>query len=107
MADILIRGMEMPTGCASCDFAIYHTDSAYHYCFWLKKVFIKPDAKLKDCPLIELPPHGDLIDRDAILHEDVLHYVDTLNSSFGSRVKFSDLVRGAPVIVPPNKGEEA
>ena len=67
MADILIRGMEMPTGCASCDFAIYHADSAYHYCFWLKKVFIKPDARLKDCPLNELPPHGDLIDRDALM----------------------------------------
>ena len=31
--------------------------------------------------------------------------VDTLNSSFGSYVKFSDLVRGAPVIVPSNKEE--
>lgn len=61
MPDILIR-MEMPTGCASCDFAIYKADSAYHYCFWLKKVFIKPDARLKDCPLVELPAHGELID---------------------------------------------
>ena len=113
MADILIRGMEMPTGCASCDFAIYHTDSAYHYCFWLKKVFIKPDAKLKDCPLVELPEHGDLIERD-----DIVEHYRKAECNFGSdrHLEFLTVhdwieemfvydLLNVPVIVPSNKEE--
>ena len=53
---ILIQGMEMPIGCASC-----FVDRAY--CRLWKKV---PCGKWRDerhpnCPLIELPPHGRLI----------------------------------------------
>lgn len=118
MADILIRGMEMPTGCASCDFAIYKADSAYHYCFWLKQVFVKPDARLKSCPLHELPPHGDLIDRDALLaeYERDERAADEHGREFsfsfdsgGARCTEWGIVQqklmDAPVVVPAEKGE--
>ena len=105
MADILIRGMGMPKSCGFCDLR-YFIDDEGDCCPFVGDA-LEYQTRPDKCPLIALPEHGDLIDRGVILHEDVLHYVDTLNSSFGSRVKFSDLVRGAPVIVPPNKGEEA
>ncbi len=66
---VLIRGMEMPTRCGECPCA-YSTEGAYwDTCqavddkndieqFWKSG---RPDW----CPLIEIPPHGDLIDRDA------------------------------------------
>ena len=46
--------MEMPKNCGDCWF-----EHAYEFC----------ESKYEDCPLIELPPHGDLIDRDAFLAE--------------------------------------
>ena len=62
---ILIKGMEMPRKCIRCPFVgagyctindkyIYHT--------------IANGEKDVDCLLIELPPHGDLIDRIKLLH---------------------------------------
>lgn len=46
MTDILIRGMDKP---ASCD------DCPMYTCM----------HNFDNCPISELPPHGDLIDRDA------------------------------------------
>ena len=45
---LLIRGMEMPKNCFICPF---------------KNLEICDE----DCPLVEVPPHGDLIDRMALL----------------------------------------
>lgn len=70
MADILIRGMEMPTDCGKC--------------------FVGDRTICADgCPLVELPPHGDLIDRDALPQD---------------RVEWEDIVN-APVVIPSNKEE--
>jgi thiamine monophosphate synthase len=52
---ILIKGMKMPTTCDECFLPL-------RYC---------PYAMEKDgeCPLIEVPPHGRLIDADAFIKE--------------------------------------
>ena len=50
---ILIKGMEMPKNCGDCWF-----EHAYEFC----------KSKYEDCPLIEIHPHGDLIDRDKIAY---------------------------------------
>ena len=47
---LLIRGMEMPKNCFICPF---------------KNLEICDE----DCPLIEVPPHGRLIDADAMLND--------------------------------------
>ena len=45
-----------------------------------------------DCPIIELPPHGDLIDRDELLSANR----DTFTSMTELKIEF------APVIIPSN-----
>ena len=57
---ILIRGMEMPTSCNACMFDVYGL------CLINKNIEGK-DELTHSCPLIEIPPHGDLIDRDAFV----------------------------------------
>lgn len=47
---VLIKGMEMPESCDDCFLPL-------RYCPYA----MKPDGS---CPLIELPPHGRLIDAD-------------------------------------------
>ena len=60
---VMIEGMEMPTGCISCDFCNPFVEEPY--CRRLMKRVPKV-TRLDNCPLIEVhEPHGDLIDRDA------------------------------------------
>lgn len=50
---ILIKGMEMPTSCDDCFLPL-------RYCPYA----MKPNGK---CPIVPVPPHGRLIDADALL----------------------------------------
>ena len=102
MADILIR-MEIPERCdAKCP--LYNTGSGYFDCVITKRSYNWGLlGRPSDCPLHELPEHGDLIDRDAFRAENEYYlnrefinpkYEDTLD----------DLLKDAPVVIPPNKG---
>lgn len=68
MADVLVRGMEMPRGCFECilSFMWFNGTEAVLQCNVLEKLVSDDGSKDPDCPLIELPQHGDLIDRDAL-----------------------------------------
>lgn len=61
---VYIKGMEMPESCAYCRF------EGGGYCFAegekLLHVRIRDDVH-SDCPLVPVPPHGRLIDADALL----------------------------------------
>ena len=61
MSDILIKGMEMPKNCQEC--ALY-IDGACYGKGYRDYRSIMDTAKPDDCPLVELPPHGRLIDAD-------------------------------------------
>lgn len=68
MSEILIKGMEMPKSCETCQLA---TVSYYYTWCPLTKCFMKRGYSFKNCPLVELPPHGDLIDRDFIKNNGI------------------------------------
>lgn len=61
---VLIKGMKMPTSCANCRF------EGCGYCFATGEQILhvgeQRDDVHPDCPLIKLPPHGRLIDADAL-----------------------------------------
>lgn len=58
---ILIKGMEMPQNCFDC------LMSSFGLCNLIEGAPIgNPLKRLDNCPLIELPPHGHLIDADAL-----------------------------------------
>lgn len=64
---ILIRGMKMPTNCYVCPFCDYVSAR----CDAVKGTPYTPpnryEVTAEWCPLIELPPHGRLIDADALI----------------------------------------
>ena len=72
--DILIKNMEMPKSCSSCDFT--------HICKAIKKLERKNASqkkmyeasvgRLADCPLVALPEHGRLIDADELEASDAI-----------------------------------
>ncbi len=60
---VLIKGMEMPIcqTCPICDEKLYG-----NYCRITKEIVSFGFERGEKCPLIELPPHGRLIDADAL-----------------------------------------
>ena len=93
---VYIKNMEMPDGCVVCPFFIEnrHNRGDDSLCRASGK-----EAKC-GCPLVPVPPHGDLIDRQALLKliedpDDVgwVGYIDALD------------ITCAPTIIPAEEGE--
>lgn len=67
---VLIKGMEMPTNCNSCPLIYWYGEHVG--CGAIRKyISYDFDKKLDEerhefCPLVPVPPHGRLIDADAI-----------------------------------------
>ena len=59
MSGIYIPGMEMPASCNACMFDVYGL------CL-INKYLEAKDELTHSCPLVPVPEHGDLIDRDAL-----------------------------------------
>ena len=82
---VLIKGMELPKNCHNCELLtrIEVTYGAVYACQILNEVIGNVMVRQIRCPLVEIPPHGDLIDRDALPT---------------SRVEWEDIVN-APTII--------
>ena len=98
---VLIRGMEMPTSCFECKLLDY-TDT-FKCRFRFESLAREHGINISRpswCPLVPVPPHGDLIDRQALLKliEDLdddgrFGYLDALD------------ITCAPTIIPAEEGE--
>ena len=101
---VLIKGMKMPKTCEECalnydSFACIKTGSRF---FRDKDSEFDPfKARLEDCPLVPVPPHGDLIERDAaydkIAEQEGGNYVDMDAVDMG--------LSETPVIIPAEEDE--
>ncbi|MBQ9719711.1 MAG: hypothetical protein IJV64_03355 [Oscillospiraceae bacterium] len=86
MADILIRGLEMPKTWRDCLFS-----NGAAQCK-LDKMELCGLCYRQRCPLVPIPPHGDLIDKDEA-------YERWLKGE-------EDVLYNAPVIVPGERGKK-
>ena len=80
---VLIRGMQIPSECSVCPMIQYGVFSGNTWCTLcsINKAVLAMDFKTiqfegrhKDCPLVDLGSHGDLIDRDE-LKKDILKWL--------------------------------
>ena len=117
MADILIRGMEMPSACFKCEFIEADLD----WCRAAKREVENPyadDGLPVFCPLIALPDgHGRLVDGEALykksveLEQQAMSYVKARDGEewkmwaaiLTERTAFKFDVVDAPTIVPAEK----
>ena len=120
MADILIRGMEMPNRCAECWFM----DEGDSWCSATRGKHLDGDYRygIKDrpdwCPLIALPEgHGRLIDADALMErfvemqkvggtdgtEYACNFLSAGQEPSAEWYTIEDAVDNAPTIVPAEK----
>lgn len=68
---VLIKGLDMPANCGEC-FALkaelYERRRVIYCCCFIRKEYQHDGKRMKECPLVELPPHGRLIDADEIIN---------------------------------------
>lgn len=69
MSGIYISGMEMPTSCMLCSFCVEEADPANGEMCMVTGTLMPPCTRerLDNCPLAPVPPHGRLIDADALI----------------------------------------
>ena len=108
MSDILIHDMEMPKNCAECRFCVNgFTDDVPMYecaCQSYDNVSVLVDKagqpfdfRPEWCPLIEVPPHGDLADKDKLIQEFIDSDLDHLQRDDWKEV--IQIVADAPTII--------
>lgn len=82
---ILIRGMEMPKNCRTCP--MLFDGHSYRWCnITGESLGIEETDNGRDeyCPLIELPPHGRLIDVDDFMRHLIINTADLRTLSTGT-----------------------
>jgi hypothetical protein len=65
---VIVKNMKMPKNCGECPF-IFSSWGIEYYCHLAESSTSAEYVgreKMTNCPLIELPPHGRLIDADAL-----------------------------------------
>ena len=93
---VVIRGMKMPKSCDECP-CYYETEGAWrNECEVLGKEYIADDYRPEWCPLVELPPHGDLIDYNFCLKNYELLHDDDGNPVYAVRMRD---INAAPAVI--------
>ncbi len=94
---ILIKGGKMPKNCKECPLVTWEyenllcgVDGKYLSYDWDNKL---SERRHPDCPLVEIPPHGKLIDADDLQIER--NYFDTYNDY----ITAFDLIDYAQIII--------
>ena len=102
---VLIRGMEMPTRCGECLLAKLSPTGESLICnYMLSRV--PWDERPFDCPLVPVPPHGDLIDRDALIKDGWLNLHKEVMRMGGYAIHELPLKNPSiPVIIEAEEGE--
>lgn len=100
---VYIKGMEMPRSCAECPVNMNICKRGYKYLLAHMELY---DQRADDCPISPVPPHGRLIDADALMEEfrlpkDLLDPAQVLMHITGVRVA----IQTAPTIIPAEEGE--
>ena len=106
---VYVRGMEMPVGWFYCpfrtpenpdEFRCYADNTVNEFTFGLM------ERRRKDCPLIELLPHGRLIDADALIGQYKGNILTAkIDYAEGVRDVLSD-IKNTPTIIPADKEEQ-
>lgn len=109
---VLITGMEMPKSCRDCGI-----EQEGFWCGALdgyQNTRCFTNERREDCPLVPVPPHGRLIDADALM--EIISKVIDINASIEQRNEatdqerrslwwFEEQVNIAPTIIPAEESE--
>lgn len=107
---VYIHNMEMPRNCLACDWCAHTIPADNYICYRLNRAVIgvaKEDVNETVnacCPLVPVPPHGDLIDRrEAIIDANERAYDFWLSDDeVNATIQF---LNEQTTIIPAEEGE--
>ena len=116
LMSILIKGMEMPKSCGYCP--LRHEARDGDECY-LGASLTEYQKRPEDCPLVPVPPHGRLIDADALMKEfekaqrTMEQHGQEYSCSFLSSSReistewycVEDMLENAPTVIEAEEGE--
>lgn len=106
MSGVYIKGMKMPKNCLDCK-VHYVWSSGRPQCEITGEFIDDRNAykqkRLDSCPLTPVPPHGRLIDADAIKFSPSVFWGFQATDNAKSA---EAIVNDAPIIIPADKEEE-
>lgn len=110
---VLVNGMEMPINCDSCRIMVFEDTNCDPELFCGCPLVFKAHPQGEDhrpdyCPLVPVPPHGRLIDADA-LEQDVqkrLLMCNKNDNQFQKPYEAMRVIALAPTIIPAEEGNE-
>ena len=118
MPDILIRGVEMPQNCVDCydadlstAIALFGAKCPFAHGIIDLGVYDLCHERHPDCPLLELPPHGELIETKDVLLALVEHGQRDKRFKLGDTIRYSPsevkeiIDASVPVIVPAERSD--
>lgn len=88
---VYIKGMKKPKNCHECVFGKYEVCA-------INISVEKKDTITHSCPLVDVPPHGRLIDADALIKTD--NMVDKMMMFGGQYVYTESEIDNAPTVIP-------
>ena len=95
---LLIKGMEMPTTCRDCSLSTFTDFDSMPFCnITMDDICINDweTRRCDNCPLVSVPPHGNLKDADALIKGGGRYII-----SFGKEgIDVEEIIR-APTIIP-------
>ena len=106
---VLIKGMKMPKGCGYCVFNQPFAKGRY-CCLCGFPIFEIGDERLDNCPMIELPPHGRLIDATELIERFQIsaelewnkHVCTSASNMYYEAI---DVIDNAPTVIPATRKE--
>lgn len=95
---ILVKGMKMPESCYACD------KDGLSGVVWCKHAYDTKNStwgRALNCPLIELPDHGRLVDADDVIEESRCGYY-----WWETEQQVPQILNEIPTIIPAERSEE-
>lgn len=102
---IFIKGMEMPRSCAECPVNMNICKRGYKYLLAHMELY---DQRADDCPITTVPPHGRLIDKDALeadISASVVFSGRDGNAEIVGAKKIINRLHVAPTVIDVEEGE--
>ena len=116
---ILIKGMEMPKDCPMCPLAHWDVAGTFTGCNIVcgkkyamsDREYANRDTRPDWCPLVPVPPHGRVIDADALLnkHFGKMYFEKVVTATKEEMdialTNIPLVINNAPTIIPAEEGE--
>lgn len=106
---LIIKKLNMPKeGCKDC--LLVKRGNVFDICPLLKREVngnVERGGKPYNCPLIELPDHGDLIDRDKLKHGFCVECTLYPDNCLGENCDWGSIyhIEHAPAVIPAERSE--